>query len=240
MGRLQRANRPPVQGGKGVLVMRRLPLGYRWPWAFSLILAAGCSGLDQSAGIDPLLGGPPLRPSPVAAPPPPNPVAALPPASANSTLSNAALAAGSPQPADNGLRIASPRGSAGNDGWAREGSPSPNPDSMLRATADGRGAVLRAPEPVSDPGPRGQLTTASNPGSMQQNRASTFEDAERQIAARGALWQRLESVGASGGWKYSCSIPNRQNPRIRRTYEATATDPSTAIRAVLEQLDKEP
>lgn len=83
------------------------------------------------------------------------------------------------------------------------------------------------------------MTTASNPGSAQDSRAATFEDAEHQIGARGPLWQRLESVGENGEWKYSCSIPNRQNPRIRRTYEAKAADPGAAIRAVLEQLDKE-
>jgi hypothetical protein len=46
-------------------------------------------------------------------------------------------------------------------------------------------------------------------------------------------------VGENGEWQYSCSIPNRQNPRIRRTYKYTAADPSAAIRAVLEQLEKE-
>jgi hypothetical protein len=54
------------------------------------------------------------------------------------------------------------------------------------------------------------------------------------------LWQRLEMTGDNAGWKYSCSLPNRQNPKLRRTYEAKAGDPVAAIRAVLDQLDKEP
>jgi hypothetical protein len=49
----------------------------------------------------------------------------------------------------------------------------------------------------------------------------------------------LETVGENGEWKYSCSIPTRQNPRIRRTYVASAGDPVGAIRAVIEQLDKD-
>jgi hypothetical protein len=84
------------------------------------------------------------------------------------------------------------------------------------------------------------LTTASNPGPAPDGRGAAFDEALRQIAARGPLWQDLKSVGQNGEWKYSCSIPNRQNPRIRRTYEAQAGDPTAAIRAVLEQLEKDP
>jgi hypothetical protein len=58
------------------------------------------------------------------------------------------------------------------------------------------------------------------------------------LAARGIIWQRLET-GANGEWKFTCSVPNRQNPRVRRTYEARGTDPVTAVRAALDQIDKD-
>ncbi len=59
------------------------------------------------------------------------------------------------------------------------------------------------------------------------------------LAARGVTWYRLETWGDNGQVKYTCSIPNRQNPHIRRTYEALARDRSSALRAVLDQIDRE-
>jgi hypothetical protein len=169
-----------------------------------------------------------------AAPQPP--VAALPPPAANSTLSTAALAAGAPRPLDSirDLRIGASRGT-GNDGWAREG---------LAQTTPNNGVQLRAPEPIAETNPRREVVTVSNPGAAlggqgTTTEVTTFEQAKDQIKARGAVWQRLEIVSENGEWKYSCSIPNRQNPRLRRTYEARASEPVGAIRAVLEQLDKE-
>jgi hypothetical protein len=161
-------------------------------------------------------------------------VAALPPPAANSNLSTAALAAGAPRPTDPGrdLRIGSSGGNAGIVGWARDN----NVQSGMAQTPVGNGAVLRLPEPVTDPLPRPQLATVSNPGSLP---ASTFEEVQAQIKARGVLWQQSVWVAETGEWKFSCSIPTRQNPRIRRTYEAKAGDAVAAIRAVLEQLDKE-
>ena len=69
-------------------------------------------------------------------------------------------------------------------------------------------------------------------------RRSTSRHGCRSEGGR-VVWQRLDTVSDNGGWKYSCSVPNRQNPNIRRTYEATAGDPVAAIRAVLDQLNQE-
>jgi hypothetical protein len=52
-------------------------------------------------------------------------------------------------------------------------------------------------------------------------------------------WQRLETTGAQGEWQFSCSLPNRQNPSISHTYQAQGHDPLAAIKAVLEQIDRE-
>lgn len=121
--------------------------------------------------------------------------------------------------------------------------------------ADSSAATLRPPEPIPEAPPKGNVTAVSNPGSSRDapvalppppsggqagvNGVTTFEQAKDELKARGAVWQRLEMVGETGEWKYSCSIPNRQNPRIRRTYEAKASEPIAAVRAVLEQIDKE-
>jgi hypothetical protein len=210
-------------------------------FAYGMLFVCGCSGLNPAVDNDPLLGGPSLPVSTPAARPASTNVAPAPPPSANSILSPAALAAGAPRPADNGndLRIGSQRGNAGNDGWARGGPTGKTPDSAASQIADGSGAFLRPPEPATEPAPRRELAPVSNPGSARASRFTTFEQARDEITARGALWQKLETVGENGEWKYSCSIPNRQNPRMRRTYEARASDPAGAIRLVIEQLDKE-
>jgi hypothetical protein len=166
-------------------------------------------------------------------------------------LSTAALAAGTPRPLENNhdLRIGSPAGNPGSDGWARQGSASSNPDADIRRMADSTGATLQAPQPLPDP-PKRELVTVSNPTPARDSLptlpapasppgVNTFEQAKRELEARGVLWQRLDMVGPGGEWKYSCSIPNKQNPRLQRTYEAKANDPVAAIRAVLDQLDKE-
>jgi hypothetical protein len=213
-------------------------------FTFGVLVLAGCTGLNQTMGIDPLLGGPPVRPATTAVPVPSNPasLAVLPLPATNSTLSTAALAAGAPRPLDNGqdLRIGSPIGSAGNDGWARQGSGSSNQDSEIRRMADSSGVLLQPPQLIAEPPPKRDLVPVSNPGALRGSSATvtTFEQAEKELKARGALLQRLQVVAQSGEWTCRCSMPNPQNPRIQRTYEATRSDPVAAMRAVLEELDK--
>jgi hypothetical protein len=59
------------------------------------------------------------------------------------------------------------------------------------------------------------------------------------LQARGATFQRLETTGDGGEWKYSCSVPHPNNPNIRRNYEASGRDPRSAMVAVLKQMDQE-
>jgi hypothetical protein len=59
------------------------------------------------------------------------------------------------------------------------------------------------------------------------------------LQARGATFQRLETLGDSGEWHYSCSVPHPNNVNIRRTYEARGRDPRSAMAAVLKQMDQE-
>src|SRR5260370_18517918 len=100
MGKLQRGKGPKAQGKARRHALRFLPLAYLPPCSFGVLFLAGCTGFNQAVGNDPLLGGPPLRPSPLAAPPPPapSPSPPQPPPAANSTPSTAALAAGRPPP----------------------------------------------------------------------------------------------------------------------------------------------
>jgi hypothetical protein len=69
-------------------------------------------------------------------------------------------------------------------------------------------------------------------------RLDTFEQARAQLETRGISWYRLET-GDSGTYKFSCSVPNRQNRMVSRTYEAQAGSELAAIQAVLDQIDRE-
>jgi hypothetical protein len=112
----------------------------------------------------------------------------------------------------------------------------PPPGSVPRAGA--AGATLRAPEftPASQP-PQVTAVGGFRPvGAGSQ--ATTFEQLQQALRARSA-WQRLETLG-EGQWRFTCSVANPQNPNVRRTYEATAADPVTAMRATLEQIDRRP
>jgi hypothetical protein len=71
------------------------------------------------------------------------------------------------------------------------------------------------------------------------SRVATFEQAQAQLTSRRVTGQRLEMWGDEGEWKFSCRIPRPENPNIARTYEARAPDPIAAMRAVIEQIDRE-
>lgn len=190
------------------------------PWV------AGCA-TDDYGGHDPLLGGPPIpKPSATPATPTaaPKNMSVVPPLPASNTnTSTAALAGGGFQPLDgrHDLRIGTNRGaSAGGDPWRGPGSQT--------------GVILRQPEAVNN-------TTAVNNNTVQVGGIPkpTYEQAKTKLAARGVLWQRLETSGESGEWKFSCGTPSPRDPNLRRTYEAKAPDPVTAMQAVIEQMDKD-
>ncbi len=189
----------------------------------------GCAADSRVAG-DPLTGDRtaaalPSKYTPggaVKAPPP----AALPaPHGAGST---AALASGAFPQFDGGreLRI----------GAGREPNATTTSGNTWRGSGASGGVTLNRPEPL-DAAPSGSAPGFTPAGGT--SRPLTEEQAWAQVEARGATWQRLETWGEAGEWKFSCSVPNRQNPSVRRFYEARANDRLSAMRAVLEQMDRE-
>jgi hypothetical protein len=189
-------------------------------------LSIGCNGVNKAQG-DPLFGN--VKPQPglnsTAAPAAP----AVPPIPGpTSTGSTAALAAVNPRPIDGShdLRIT-------DSGQPGIGTASPV------ASAPGAGTQLQQPVAGFTPVSR-QPVVGVNPAADAARLANsnlTYEGAQAQLTARGVTWQRLESWGDQGDWKFTCSVPNKQNPYISRTYEAEAHDPLSAVRGVLDQLD---
>jgi hypothetical protein len=205
-------------------------------------LTTGCAG-DNRLAEDPLLG----RPAPVAPPvpggatSPAQPLAAVP--APNPSGSNAALAAATPRPLDGGtdLHIAAPR-PAGSVSWVGQpsvGNPPAAPTAVASAPATSGAPVPNPKVSPFDPGYKTEPPQAPIYSLAGAIRTSTFEQAQAQLAARGVAWQRLETVGDKGNWKFTCSVPNPQNRAISRTYEATAGTPHAALQAVLDQIGKE-
>jgi len=209
------------------------PFAFRLSPFACLLLLAGCAQDNRTAAGsgDPLLGrGTPPRGSPSALPPP-NPTAqppAPPAAPAASLTSNAALAGGTPATFDHShdLQIGSPSMPG-----AYSGASSPTPAAAT---------VLHRPEPLFEPPARHDSMLKQMFGFTGASHGATYEQLKAQLVARGVTFVRLETWGDHGGWKFTCSIPNKQNPYISRTYEAQAQDDLGAIRAVIEQMDKEP
>lgn len=213
------------------------------------LLAVGCAGDRPGAANDPLLGGPSARPNPtgtLASTTPTNPVAPAAPVPSSPT-SNAALAGSKPRVLDsaNDLRIGEP----GRSQYVHEPA---------------GGAVLSRPVPVNSSPPSSTPTfgpsSSASPSSGHSSSAGasaflpssargsshapgahigSYEQAQAFLASHGVTWQRLETWGDKGEWKFTCSVPNKQNQFISRNYEAKAHDYLAAIQAVIEQMEKD-
>ena len=202
---------------------------------------AGCSNDSRLKSGDPLTGGAPAIPArteTTAVATTSAPKNSVPPIPApSSATSNAALAGGAFQPLDptRDLRIG-------------DGQPIPAARGG-HGPVNGSTATLNAPQPIVDKTATGQLTsgpkqTASPPPSTIQpvsGPAGASTDALlAMLQARGVTWYRVEaSPDKPGEMRFSCTVPNPNNPNIRRMYEAHGPDQRTAMLAVLSQMDQE-
>src|SRR5262249_5227690 len=183
--------------------------------ALCLLALLGCATEDRP-GNDPLLtgatrrGASPATPvsSPAPATPAPAGTSAVPPLPApQGPTSTAALATGSTAALDanHDLRIPGRENSPGspsngNASWEAQGTPASAAAHAPEATPVARADV---------PPPGSGVVLAGGV------RVGSYEQAQAVLAARGVTWQRLETWGEEGEWKFSCSIPNRQNAHIR-------------------------
>jgi hypothetical protein len=90
---------------------------------------------------------------------------------------------------------------------------------------------LRPPEPVA-------RLTSNVPAPPAAPRVTSYEQAQTVLLGRGVLWQNL-MTGEQGEWKFSCSLPNRQDPSRNRTYEGRGPTYLAAVQAVLDQVEKD-
>jgi hypothetical protein len=199
---------------------------------FCLACLAGCNLFHRttSSNPDPLLGGPSApTPAKTNSQPSATPVTVLPPMAApRFSSSPAALAAGTAGSSDSPeLRISNP--GPASDSWAGR-------DASARAA----GAALRGIQPAGDSARPPDNQAGATSVSLPSAQVTTYEQARDILASRGDIVQRPpERDPTTGLWKFSCSLPNRQDPSRHRTYVATAADSMGAVRAVLEQVERE-
>jgi len=224
-------------------------------WCIAAILLAGCTEFQKSpknedpywdAGskTKPAKGGTPAGSSST-------PMSSLPPLPPNTPGSSPAALASVPKNNGDDLRIpALQQGPATRDPWAGVPQGGPPPSALLQAPQSGGAAAPVQPvagnvppQPVSAQTPNANLSQPSPPPIASAPATSSSEDkfrqAQRELTARGVIGQRLEMTADTGEWKFSCYVPNRQNPKVHRAYGARAKDPLAAIQAVLEKIDQE-
>jgi len=208
----------------------------------ALFLLAGCDGNHLTQQGDPFLG---MHAAPMPAGPSGNGSAGTPTAGGSppplpgsiAVPSQAALASGTTQAPEDprNLRmeappvmpVSSPSGAARGvaPGAVHVESPVPIPEETSN----------RMPVPIAQGGLQ-QTGAAASPPSPAAT-ITTLEQAQQFLKQRGVVWQRLD--GDREQWKFQCSLPNPGRPNINRTYESKAADPLSAVRAVIDKIEKD-
>ena len=216
----------------------------------TLILLAGCEGNHLTQQGDPFLGmhaaPTPVTPSGSGAAATQTAGGGIPPLPGSIAVpSQAALASGTTQAPDNprNLRMDAPVVPVRSPGGAARGVAPGNvqvegPVPVPEATSN------LAPVPIAQGGlqqtggaARGAAVPPATPAANM-----TFEQAQQFLKQRGVVWQRLETWGDQGQWKFQCSLPIPGSSNINRTYETKAPlpqDPLSAVRAVLDTIEKD-
>ncbi len=181
---------------------------------------------QQQPGNDPLLQGNPTITSQNQKSPPPIP-------ENTSGISTAAMVNLTPLDDRRDLRIpgttnpvenSSANATQNNSGWKGSQQTNTKP-----------GAVLKRPEPVSEPkaNPNPQpVPTVQNP-----NNRPTLEQLRKELKRRGVVWAKQEKI--QGGVRLSAGVvTDPRNPKMQRVYEASAADAVTAGLAIIRQIDQ--
>jgi hypothetical protein len=107
---------------------------------------------------------------------------------------------------------------------------------------NGTGTTLNTIQPIVPAGRTGMDPvhgmTVLNEGKSDLGKgtpADSYQQLMAELNQRGVTVYRQER--ASDSVKFTCTIPNRDNPNKARTYQATGKDEIAALRAVLERID---
>lgn len=137
------------------------------------------------------------------------------------------------------LASANPRAEGVSGLGIRDGR-APEPDRSVQNTAWTGTESRGGPAPAA--GAKLGAAPPSNGGAAPVTaggvRVRTFEEAQQFLKARGVRWQELQTTGENE-WKFSCSIPNRNNPSSVRNYEARDGYGLLAMQKVIDQISRD-
>jgi len=206
---------------------------------------AGCNSQPTHTG-DPLIGdyvpkGPNGQPMP-----PPNPgqktsYVVPPPPASNSATSVAALAGKTGLADGRPLAINEKSGpnwtltntnNGGNPLMPRSGGPTVQP--LPRETATPSVPLVSAGAGNAGVVPASSWSTPGQPG-LGLPQAQSVDELQKALQTRGAGGFTQETI--PGGVRVSCLVPNSSNPNSLRFLETTGPDATTALRALLAQID---
>lgn len=248
----------PKQCKPGKALTDRLWIGAAWVGiGFGAALLTGCNTPAKTHSGDPLFGefypkGPGGQPLPPAGQPSAQgktPVLGVP--VANSASSNAAIANNTNLPGARPLAI-----NENAPNWTLTNTSNTNPAQNGNAPK-GNGPTVQ-PLPRDNTSAPGQVTaleqggiqrtgswsagaTSAAPGEPTVRPVSAADDASvdelrRTLQAKGAVG--LTQEPAPDGVTVSCFVPHPSNPNHLRFFETTAADQATALRALVQQIDR--
>jgi hypothetical protein len=211
-----------------------------------LPLAVGCQAPQTHTG-DPLLNEYyPKAPTGQPLPPPTKTTSAVPPyPSNNSAASTAAIAANTALPGGRNLAINDKTGTnwmltnTSNSGAGNPPIVQPIPRDATFSGPITQSSALSTPGTVITTGSWTSATPAPPAaGPLPPLGTVTPEILQATLQGKGALGLKQENV--ADGLRVSCYVPQRSNPGNFRYLETTARDYSTALQALLQQVDGQP
>jgi hypothetical protein len=101
------------------------------------------------------------------------------------------------------------------------------------------GVSLGPPDTPPDPTPPRSSGDIKPVGAVSAAPALDLRQMIASLEQRGMKGFRLDQQRDSGQWRCTCSIPSKNNPSVKQTYDHTAADPEAAVRAVLDQVEKD-
>lgn len=82
------------------------------------------------------------------------------------------------------------------------------------------------------------LDAAGNRTTGPTSASSGLDQVLSQITSMNPRWQKLENMGIEG-WRFSCSVPDRNEPNKSRTFEGEGLTAQMAVQAVLDRARQE-
>ena len=235
-GDARRASPQRKQGWAATLACAAGSPSTRHPLLVALALfVAGCEGGGgaqvRERDRDPILGE---RPVPVAG------AAPIPPPGTNTAQTPLpAITAPSAATSPAALATGAVPTIGGNRDLQADTQPVPGAAASAATLGKPESAAPPAPVPVVQPVPVLQPAKPITLAGGAPGPVATVDEGLRLLQTKGAKSIRLELQKDTNLWRCTCSIPDPQNPTFKRVYDCPSSDCVSAVRAVIDKVERE-